>query len=194
MNLRLFFEHLAQEWDDQQPSDRQLILDQLVSRIAHHVQDTGMLLEVGTGTGGLIPVLKKHFPKSMIISIDFANAMLMQARKLNGCVVQADVHHLSFTDRQFSSVICHNSFPHFKDKLHSLREIRRVLQPQGSLLIMHELSREKVNYIHQTARAVEIHQDLLPPGDELAGWLLQAGFTPTIIEDAQDHYVACARV
>lgn len=68
-----------------------------------------------------------------------------------------------------------------------------MLQSQGSLLIMHELSRERVNYIHQTARAVEIHKDLLPPGDELAGWLLQAGFEPTIIEDAREHYIACAR-
>jgi len=193
MNSRQFFEHLAQEWDDRQPADRQVILDQLVSRVRHYLQDGGLLLEVGTGTGGLIPVLQKHFPKSMIISIDFASAMLLRAQKLNGCVVQVDVHHLSFPDRYFSSVICHNSFPHFKDKLHSLREIKRVLQPRGSLLIMHELSRERVNHIHQTARAVEIHQDLLPPGDELAGWLLQAGFQPTIIEDAQDHYVACAR-
>jgi len=194
MNQRLFFEHLAQEWDDRQPADRQEILDQLISRVSHFVYDTGLLLEVGTGTGGLIPVLKKHFPKSLIISIDFANAMLMRAQRYNGRVVQADVHHLSFPERYFSSVICHNSFPHFKDKLQSLKEIRRVLLPESNLLLLHELSRERVNYIHQTARAVEIHQDLLPSGEELARLFLQAGFEPAIIEDAPDHYVACARV
>ena len=192
---RLFFEHLAAEWDDRQPSERQVKLDGLLSRFDVHIQAADLALEVGTGTGGLLPLLKKRYPKPEFIQIDFANAMLIRAQKNhNGdYLVQADVHELPFLNRGFSAVICHNSFPHFKEKVNALKEIRRVLQPGGILLILHELSREKVNFIHQHALAEEIHQDLLSSGEEMKKILHQAGFFSEIIEDFKEHYAACAR-
>ncbi len=192
---RLFFEHLAAEWDDRQPPERQAKLDRLLSRFDAHIQAADLVLEVGTGTGGLLPLLKKRYPKPKFIQIDFANAMLLHAQKNHngGHLVQADVHELPFLDRGFSVVICHNSFPHFKEKVIALNEMRRVLQPGGVLLILHELSRAKVNYIHQHALAEEIHQDLLPSGEEIRKLLHQAGFFPEIIEDVEDHYAVCAK-
>jgi len=192
---RLFFEHLAAEWDDRQPPGRSEKLDSLLSRFDAYIQTADLVLEVGTGTGGLLPLLKKRYPKQEFIQIDFANAMLIRAQKNhNGNhLVQADVHELPFLDRGFSVVICHNSFPHFREKVIALKEMRRVLLPGGVLLILHELSREKVNYIHQHALAEEIHQDLLPSGEEIKKLFLQAGFSPEIIEDFEEHYAACAR-
>jgi ubiquinone/menaquinone biosynthesis C-methylase UbiE len=192
---RLFFEHLAAEWDDRQSPERQNKLDQLLSRFDSSIQDANLVLEVGTGTGGLIPLLKKRYSKPKIIQIDFANAMLQRAqRNHNGdYLVQADAHDLPFLYKTFSVVICHNSFPHFKEKRIVLKEMRRVLQPSGVLLILHEQSREKVNYIHQHALAVEIHQDLLPGGEEIKKLLQHTSFTPVIIEDSEDHYIVLAR-
>jgi SAM-dependent methyltransferase len=191
---RLFFEHLAAEWDDCQPPDRQNKLDNLLSRFDATIQNANLVLEVGTGTGGLIPILKKRYPKPKIIQIDFANAMLQRAQKNhNGdYLVQADAHELPFLNKTFSVVICHNSFPHFKEKMVALQGMRRVLKPGGTLLILHEQSREKVNYIHQHALAMEIHNDLLPNGNEMGNLLLQSGFNPMIIEDHEDHYIVTA--
>ena len=182
------------EWDDRQPLERQAKLEQLLSRFDADFQTAGWVLEVGTGTGGLLPLLKKHYPKPGIIQIDFANAMLVRAKKNHkgDQLVQADVHELPFPDEKFSFVICHNSFPHFKEKVIALREMRRVLQVGGTLLILHELSREKVNDIHRHALAEEIHQDLLPTGDEMRMLLLQSGYNPILIEDHPDHYVVTA--
>jgi demethylmenaquinone methyltransferase/2-methoxy-6-polyprenyl-1,4-benzoquinol methylase len=193
---RLFFEHLAQEWDDLQPPGRQAILNQLISRCDTYLEYSDLILEVGSGTGGFIPVLEKRYPSSKIVSIDFATAMLLRSRKHhNGHhLVQADVHELPFPSGKFSAVICHNSFPHFKDKTKALEEMRRVLRQGGTLLILHELGRQKVNAIHQNARAVEIHRDLLPSGDALSALLVRSGFHPTIIEDIEQHYIACAKV
>ena len=192
---RLLFEHLAAEWDDQQPPDRSEKLDGLLSRFDDHIRNADRLLEVGTGTGGLLPLLKKHYSKPEFIQIDFANAMLIRAQKNNNDehLVQADVHELPFLDRGFSVVICHNSFPHFKEMVIALKEMWRVLQPGGVLLILHEMSRKKVNFIHQHALAEEIHQDLLPGGEEIKELLRHAGFFPEIIEDFEDHYAVCAK-
>jgi ubiquinone/menaquinone biosynthesis C-methylase UbiE len=191
---RLFFEHLASEWDDRQPPERHNKLNSLLSRFDAFIQNADLVLEVGTGTGGLIPLLKKRFSKPEYIQIDFANAMLQRAQKnYNGVqLVQADAHELPFLNKTFSVVICHNSFPHFKEKMIALKEMRRVLKSGGTLLILHEQSREKVNYIHQHALAVEIHQDLLPDGKEIETLLIQSGFNQMIIEDHEDHYVVVA--
>ena len=192
---RLFFEHLAVEWDNRQPPERQAKLDRLLSRFDVYIQTANLVLEVGTGTGGLIPLLKKRYPKPRFIQIDFANSMLLRAQENHhgDHLVQADVHELPFPDRKFSVVICHNSFPHFIEKVIALKEMRHVLQLGGILLILHELSREKVNYIHQHALAEEIHQDLLPSGEEIKKLFQQAEFFPEIIEDFEDHYAVCAR-
>jgi ubiquinone/menaquinone biosynthesis C-methylase UbiE len=138
---RAFFEHLAEEWDNRQPPDRPIKLDQLLSRFDAYIQTADLLLEVGTGTGGLLPLLKKRYPKPKIIQIDFANAMLIRAQNKHNDdhLVQADVHELPFPREKYSVVLCHNSFPHFKEKLIALKEMRRVLQPGGVLLIMHEM-------------------------------------------------------
>ncbi len=187
---------MAAEWDNRQPPDRQAILDKLLSRFDAYIQNADMVLEVGTGTGGLLPLLKKRYPKPDIIQIDFASAMLQcaQRKHYGDHLVQADVHDLPFLTRKFSAVICHNSFPHFKEKGIALREMQRVLQPGGVLLILHELNREKVNFIHRHALAMEIHRDLLPSGKEIRKLLQQAEFASITIEDCEDHYAICARV
>jgi ubiquinone/menaquinone biosynthesis C-methylase UbiE len=192
---RLFFEHLAEEWDYRQPPERHKKLDSLLSRFDAYIKSADLVLEVGTGTGGLIPILKKRYAKSEFIQIDFANAMLQRAQKNhNGDqLVQADAHALPFLYRTCSVVICHNSFPHFKEKMIALKGMRCVLKPGGTLFILHEQSREKVNYIHQHALAKEIHQDLLPDSEEIRRLLQQSSFTPVIIEDNEDHYAVCAR-
>jgi ubiquinone/menaquinone biosynthesis C-methylase UbiE len=192
---RLFFEHLAAEWDARQPPDRQHKLDQLLFHFDAQIKPAKIILEVGTGTGGLLPVLKQHNSLARIIQIDFANAMLVRAQvNRNGDeLVQADVHQLPFAAITFDLVICLNSFPHFKQKLLALQTIHSVMPTGGHLLILHELSREKVNAIHQNARAAEIHQDLLLENDEMHRIFFESGFLEIKIDDGPDRYSVVAR-
>lgn len=192
---RLFFEHLAAEWDARQPADREEKLDQLVTSFDGLIMAAGTILEVGTGTGGLLPILRKHNPAAKIIQVDFANAMLMRAQtNCNGnLLVQADAHQLPFVSGLFDVVICHNSFPHFRYKEHALQSLRSVLRSDGQLLILHEISREKVNEVHRRAAAVEIHQDLLPENDEMHQLLAGGGFSEIQIDDSLNRYAAVAK-
>ena len=123
--LRTFFENLAREWDKQQPLDRGMVLKQLLTPFRWVLKHANTFLEVGTGTGALIPFLRDWAPDAYLISIDLAGEMLQRAlqRCPDAIVVQADVHHLPFVAHGFDLVVCHNSFPHFVDKPAALRSL-----------------------------------------------------------------------
>ena len=81
MAQRKFFEHLASQWDDRQPENRREILERLLARIDRILLKSDRVLEVGTGTGELIPILNRRYPQIKLTSIDFASAMIELARK-----------------------------------------------------------------------------------------------------------------
>jgi len=191
--LRAFFEDLAQRWDAQQSPDRHEVLRRLLSPFSAELGAAQAILEVGTGTGALIPCLRERAPAAWLVSIDLAHAMLKRARQRSSdaTLVQADAHRLPFAQRAgvFDLAVCHNSFPHFADVPSALRELARVLVPGGCLLILHDLGRVQVNAIHSSA-GPPIHHDLLPPGEEARRILIGAGFVDAQVADTKDHYVA----
>ena len=190
--LRAFFEDLAERWDAQQPPDRHEVLRRLLSPFAAELGAAQAILEVGTGTGALIPCLRERAPAARLASIDLAHAMLKRARQRypDAALVQADVHQLPFRWRgAFDLAVCHNSFPHFADRRCALRELAGVLASGGCLLILHDLSRVQVNAIHSGA-GPPIQYDLLPPAEKTRQMLVEAGFMDAQAADTKDHYVA----
>jgi ubiquinone/menaquinone biosynthesis C-methylase UbiE len=171
-------------------------LCRMVAPFAEALSAARAVLEIGTGTGALIPRLLECAPGIRLVSIDLAHAMLAQAR--GRCpdtpLIEADAHRLPFVSGKksaFDVVVCHNSFPHFADKPRALREIRRVLRPGGQLLILHNNPRERVNAIHAQAGGPIAH-DLLPPGDDLYQLLVRVGYVNVWVDDTEEHYLARA--
>ncbi len=195
-SLRLFFENLALEWDSSQPPNREQVLSNLVAPFDSPLCTCSTILEVGTGTGALIPILKKRYPASHLVSVDLAHRMLSKAesRVPGSALVQADAHQLPFPDQVFDAIVCHNAFPHFWWPEVALRMFRRVLNPEGVFLILHDLSRSEVNQIHGTAKNPIIHKDLLPDGQSLARTMESIGFSPLLVEDYSDRYVIYAKL
>jgi ubiquinone/menaquinone biosynthesis C-methylase UbiE len=198
-DLRDYFEQLAQSWDDLQPANRGEVLSNLLTPFESLLSSSRAILELGTGTSALRIPLQQRAPRASIVSIDLAGAMLERARRRcpTAILVQADVHHLPFrftspTHPGFDLVVCHNSFPHFADKPAALAEVARILRPGGSLLILHDLSREEVNAIHSQGGEA-IRNDLLPPGAETGRMLDEAGFTHVKVEDTKELYVVTGR-
>ena len=192
---RLFFEDLAPKWDTMQPPERISTINRLIKPFDSFFRKCNSILEIGTGTGTLIPILRTRYPETRIFSIDLAHRMLVIAKTKSkiSALIQSDVHHLPFMRDYFAGVICHNSFPHFANKSTALTELRRVLQANGNLLILHDNSREKVNHIHQHAPSSVIHDDILPPASDLDDLLQISGFTTELIEDQSEKYLIYAK-
>jgi malonyl-CoA O-methyltransferase len=83
-------------------------------------------LDVGTGTGAGVRVLRKRFPDAEVVGVDLAPAMLAEARRLVPDVsfVQGDASALPFDGGSFDLVGHQNMIPF-------LDEVARVLRPGG---------------------------------------------------------------
>jgi ubiquinone/menaquinone biosynthesis C-methylase UbiE len=191
---RLFFEELAAQWDSLQDTGRAERLQNILSRFTPAWQKAEVILEVGVGTGALLSLVKELASHPRLIGVDLAAAMIWRAeqRGSGAGLCQADAHHLPFGRRSFPVIICHGVFPHFEDKPQALADLRRVLQPGGQLIILHDISREQVNAIHHELPS-PLSDDLIPPASQMEAWLDRAGFIDVWVEDTPDYYLATAR-
>ena len=98
----------------------------------------GKVMLVAAGTGLDFPL----FPPDLdIVAIDFSPEMVARA-KLKAApyrgrleVVEADVQDLQFSDESFDTVLTSCTFCSVPDPVQGLREVRRVLKPDGQMLM-----------------------------------------------------------
>ncbi|MDZ4247486.1 MAG: methyltransferase domain-containing protein [Dehalococcoidia bacterium] len=106
------------------------------------------ILEVGVGTGKNF----SYYPENAdITAIDFSPKMLKIAisraekQKVNVRLQQMDVQSLEFPDNMFSTVVSTFVFCSVPDPVSGLREIRRVCQPGGKVVMLeHVLSANRI--------------------------------------------------
>lgn len=104
----------------------------------------GVLLDICTGTGSLLAHLQaKVGCDGQVVGIDFSHGMLKVAQGKTRSVpnihlVEADAERLPFTAGSFDAVTCSHAFYELKKETQecALREIIRVLKPEGTFLMM----------------------------------------------------------
>ena len=192
---RLFFENLARNWDESQPENREQTIHNLLSIFDEKIRKHRSILEIGTGTGALIPILSERYPSANVTSIDIAHNMLARAKSRvpTADLAQCDVHQMPFLNNTFDIAICHNCFPHFSQQSFALLEIKRVLIEEGELLILHDISRERVNQVHQEAQNSIIHDHILPETPILVERLENIGFSIQALHDSSAHFIIFAQ-
>lgn len=102
------------------------------ARLAERVTGAGprRVLDVGAGTGALLPDLRRLAPSSTLVAADLTEAMLRLADRSTPRVV-ADVTHLPFGDGGFDVAIMAFMLFHVPDPVGGLREVHRILAPGG---------------------------------------------------------------
>jgi len=192
MDKRNFFNEMAPGWDQRfyTPEMRER-LPGLVSLF--HLQAGSKVLDVGAGTGGIVPYLLQAIgPQGAIWAIDFAEEMVKLAEKKfqgEGRVIfqLAPVESLPYEDRFFDHIVCFGAFPHFDDRFRALKEMGRVLKFQGTLIIAHALSSTELKERHQGCASIS--QDFLPDEQEMKNLLEGTGFQLTRLIDQPKCYL-----
>lgn len=184
-----FFNDLAHSWDDTR-SLNAVKLDRLIGMA--EIAPGEAVLDIGTGTGVLIPFLKAAVGETgSITALDFAEAMVARAAQkhaqLSGIrYVAADIMKFQSEQQRYNKIVCLNFFPHVKDKQAFLVKMQALLADGGSLIIMHDISRAAVNSIHSTSEVVK--EDRLPPSSVVGAMLTQAGFEVITALDNEELY------
>lgn len=94
---------------------------------------TGLLLDLGCGTGRHLPFLEAEGAQAL--GIDLSARMLHRAAA-GGKVLAADLRHLPLADGTASGALASLCLSHVPDPLPALREWARVLEPGGWVVLV----------------------------------------------------------
>ncbi len=97
------------------------------------------VVDLGCGTGALLPQLRQRYPRAKITGIDVSRGMLAQVGKRAGrwrraSLVQADAHVLPLADDSVDLLVSSLLLPWCDDQHRIIQEIFRVLTPGGTVL------------------------------------------------------------
>lgn len=187
-----FFDDLATRWDDLEREDIGTLLDRVVS--LSDVAPGMDILDVGTGTGALIPsLLGATGNAGRVCAVDISQGMLRVARSKGFPesveFILADVMDHDWPEESFDRVMCNAVFPHFTDKALALRRIHRMLRPEGLVVVSHPTGREAVNQIHRESGSV-VADDRVPAPEQMRRLLEAAGFVDVSVIDEPEFYLA----
>lgn len=176
MTLSDFFNKLAYKWDKLTKHNKAK-LKKIIKLM--ELKEGQIVMDVGCGTGIMIPALKEALgKKGVIYAVDISEKMLKKAKARhkgrNVYFVNSDIYDLPFTPGGFDVVLCYSSFPHFKDKAKVLKVFAKNLKSKGQLVIAHSDSKEKINRIHKHGGDV-IKEDLIPSKNKMKEILGAAG-------------------
>jgi ubiquinone/menaquinone biosynthesis C-methylase UbiE len=91
-----------------------------------------LVIDVGAGTGSLLPALASAAPHARIVGVDPAEGMLRVAKRAwPQPLVAMDAQHLAFRSGIADAAILSFVLFHIPEPIVALREIRRVLRPRG---------------------------------------------------------------
>ena len=104
---------------------------------------SGTILDAGTGTARIPIIICQQTPQWQIIGTDLAaNMLFIGAKNVEQAGLQSritldlvDSKQLPYPDEQFEMVISNSLIHHLPDPLPFFQEIKRVLKPNGAILI-----------------------------------------------------------
>ena len=170
-----FFNTCADNWDNIRQTNP-AILEKLMNLA--DIPADATILDVGSGTGVLIPYLHAQMGAcGKITAVDFSKNMLAKAQEkfcnLNNLnFLVGDILEMDLPQNFYDVVICLNFFPHLHTRKEEfLRKMNCTLKNGGSLIVMHDISRETVNNIHRESEVVAEHR---LPEAKVVGEIFQA--------------------
>ena len=193
VDRQAFFNEVADKWDKKFDTPKlKCFLSRLL--VKFDIKRGQRILDVGTGTGVLLPHLARAVgPTGTIMAIDFAEKMIEICKEKipdfsNVKVELQNVENLKFPPGLFDAITCFGLFPHIKNKEKALEEMNRVLKQGGKLIIAHALSSEQIKEHHQKCSAA-IGKDILPDEYEMRQMLRKTGFSTPHITDEPGCYL-----
>ena len=142
-----------------------------------------VILDVGCGGGKTINRLAQLTPQGKIFGIDYSADMVKYSKEMNKALVkegrveilESSVEKLSFPDDFFDLVIAVETYYFWSSLPDAFREIKRVLKPNGKLLMVNEVVKDGVFDVKHADMIKKAHLRLFTL-EEIRYMLEAAGF------------------
>ncbi len=146
-----FFNSVAKNWDNMIEINETKI-NYLLSKL--EVKKNDSILDIGTGTGVLIPFLVDKASMGSIKGVDISKGMLEVASEKfkhlsNVCFDLINVEKDDI-ECKYDKIILYSMYPHLEDKTNTIKKlVENNLKDNGILMIAHSNSREFLNNLHK---------------------------------------------
>lgn len=146
-----FFNQVCDQWDKtNMPNDQKIAF--LLNKA--DLKTGQSVLDVGTGTGVLLPYITMRTGLSPIDAVDISPGMIRIARqKFDG------LPHISLSvldvenepiHKKYDRIILYSVFPHLENKIRTIWKLVNLnLRKGGRLIIAHSQSRDFLNHMHK---------------------------------------------
>jgi demethylmenaquinone methyltransferase/2-methoxy-6-polyprenyl-1,4-benzoquinol methylase len=190
-----FFNEKAGVWDEISVHNLEKV--QYIAELLE-IHGGDRILDVGTGTGILIPFYERYLVDGSVVAVDYSEKMIEVARSkypekehpLISYLV-SDVYELKY-DAEFDLVVCYSCFPHFVDQPLALKILSKALRKGGRLAVAHSDSAKKINGVHMNG-GVEVGNDFLPSMELLKQMMKESGLAVTFERDDESYFICIAR-
>ncbi|MCT4632381.1 MAG: class I SAM-dependent methyltransferase [Firmicutes bacterium] len=188
-----FFNSMAESWDEFCNHDTDKIKDILGLL---NIKNGSKILDIGTGTGVLLPYLVDLSGSSgEITAIDISSKMIEVAKRKyhynNVNFICEDIMKANLHSEYFDYIICYSVFPHFDDQESLVKVVSKYLNEGGKLIICHSQSRDAINNLHKKVSEA-VSDDNLPTIDVISDYYKAAGLDTSITIDSEEMYVVVA--
>ena len=189
-----FFNEKAEIWDEITVHNLEKV-QYITEMLGIHGDDR--ILDVGTGTGIMIPFYERYLVNGSVVAVDYSEKMIEVARskypekehpKISYIV--SDVYDLKY-DSDFDIVVCYSCFPHLVDQTLALKILSKALKKGGRLVIAHSDSAKTINGVHMNSG--EVRNDCLPSMELLKQMMKTSGLEVTFERNDENYFICIAR-
>ncbi|MEU6083103.1 class I SAM-dependent methyltransferase [Streptomyces sp. NPDC047108] len=187
---REFFAARADGWDTRFPDDGPAYTA-AVAELGLRLGDA--VLDAGCGTGRALPALREAVgPAGTVLGADLTPEMLHAAvragRDHNAALALADVVRLPLREGSLDAVFAAGLVAHLPDPGEGLRELARVVRPDGWLALFHPIGRAAL----AARQGREITPDDLRAEPNLGPLLRSSGWRLVSYTDEDTRFLALA--
>jgi SAM-dependent methyltransferase len=182
------FNELVDVFDVPQPPEVMGRLEEVVA--AARLSPGEIVLDVGTGTGVLIPLIQKCHP-SAILACDLAEKMLERVTQNHPAVraYRADIALLPLPPESVDVIFMNAMYGNIADKPRACQNAARMLRPRGRLVVSHPEGRA---FVDQLRDATGLFVESLPERQEFETILKPLGLEVTTYRDEPKLYLMVA--
>lgn len=182
------FNELVDVFDTPQPPEVMARLEEIVA--AACLSPGEVVLDVGTGTGVLIPLIENYRP-SAVLACDLAEKMLERVTQKHPTVQthRADIALLSLPSGSLDVIFMNAMYGNIADKPRACRNAARMLRSRGRLVVSHPEGRA---FVDQLRDATDLFVESLPTRQEFETILVPLGLDVTTYRDDPKLYLMVA--